>query len=58
MAAGWRHFSLRCLRSTSNVQCIKKNSTDSPLPFPNQGNQLADFFVRIVDIYFISNEHG
>jgi hypothetical protein len=49
--------SLGRLRSALNVECIKKSPTDSPLPFPNQIHQLADFLVREVNDFVIPGEH-
>jgi hypothetical protein len=50
-------LSLSRLCSALDVECIKKSPTDSPLPFPNQVHQLADFFVRVVAAFFIPGEH-
>jgi hypothetical protein len=37
--------------------CLKESATNSPLPFPDQCNELANFIVRVVAILFVPNEH-
>jgi hypothetical protein len=54
---GMTGLSLSRLCSALDIKCIKKSPTDSPLPFPNQIHQLADFLVREVDEFVIPREH-
>jgi hypothetical protein len=39
------------------VDCVKKRAADLPLPFPYQGNQLADFVIAVVLVLGVPDEH-
>jgi hypothetical protein len=45
------------MRAPDRLESFDKGAPDSPLPFPDQGHQFANFIVRVVAVLFARDEH-